>query len=508
MNLSAILPLVQRSGFLFRFLMSCLFVLAVCVSLLLLTLRYWLLPDIEHYRKDIANAITQATGQYVTIGSISANWDGLYPQLMLRKVQVHDKEGNPALLLNRIESTLAWRSLLHGELDFHEIKIDQPNLTVYRNAEGVLHVAGISLSREQTANQNGFLIWLLHQRHVDVVDAHILWQDEKRGAPLLELKAVSLHLEYRGNRHRFGIRASPPSELASTLDVRGDFTGELLSTSEQWHGQLFVKLNYADIAAWRSWISLPKTTEINRGTGALQMWINLDRGGIKRLVADLRLENVKTRLTHELPELDLASLQGRVGWKKINNNMGKGFEFFARQLSAAIRGERELPPADFLLQAFWAHDGKQSGGKLSVDGLDLGILVDLVDYFPLDGPLREQLNGLSPRGEIRDMRAKWDGAWSAPEHLKVKGRFINIGMNRFEAVPAFRGVSGNIDISENGGTLSFNSQNVRLDLHEVFSKALLFDRSVAVCKPAMPSAATDTIISVTMTSIRLKPFCV
>ena len=231
MNLSAILPLVQRSGFLFRFLMSSLFVLAVCVSLLLLTLRYWLLPDIEHYRKDIANAITQATGQHVTIGSISANWDGLHPQLMLRKVQVHDKEGNPALLLNRIESTLAWRSLLHGELDFREIKIDQPNLTVYRNAEGVLHVAGISLSREQTANQNGFLIWLLHQRHVDVVDAHILWQDEKRGAPLLELKAVSLHLEYRGNHHRFGKRASHPSELASTLDVRGVFTGELLSTS-------------------------------------------------------------------------------------------------------------------------------------------------------------------------------------------------------------------------------------------------------------------------------------
>ena len=85
----------------------------------------------------------------------------------------------------------------------------------------------------------------------------------------MEAKSRNAKRQYRGNRHRFGIRASPPSELASTLDVRGDFTGELLSTSEQWHGQLFVKLNYADIAAWRSWISLPKTTEINRGTGRI-----------------------------------------------------------------------------------------------------------------------------------------------------------------------------------------------------------------------------------------------
>ncbi len=467
---------MRRSGFLFRFLTSCLFILAVCVSLLLLTLRYWLLPDIEYYRQDIASAITQAAGQRVTIGSISADWDGLHPHLVLRKVQVYDKEGNPTLLLNRLETTPSWRSLLYGELHFHEIKIDQPNLTVYRDAKGVLYVAGISLGREQTASQNGFLTWLLYQRHVDVVNAHIFWHDEKRGAPLLELKAVSLHLENRGNHHRFGVRATPPAELASPLDVRGDFTGELLNIPEHWYGKLFVKLNYADIAAWRSWLTFLRTTEIKRGTGALRMWINFDRGEIKRITADLRLENIKTRLTRELPELDLASLQGRVGWKKINNNKGKGFEFFAHQLGAAIRGERVLSPVDFLLQAIWTHDGKPSSGKLSVDGLDLGILVDLVDYFPLDGPLREQLNGLSPRGEIRDMRAKWDGAWSAPAHLKVKGGFINIGMNRFEAVPAFSGFSGNIDLSEKGGTLNFNSQKVRLDLPEVFrGEVLLLD---------------------------------
>ncbi|MGV7235127.1 MAG: hypothetical protein ACQ9ET_02615, partial [Nitrosomonadaceae bacterium] len=81
-------------------------------------LRYWLLPDIEHYRNDIASAITQTAGQRVTIDSISAHWDGMYPHLILRKVKVHDKEGRPALILNRLESIPAWRSLLLGELRF------------------------------------------------------------------------------------------------------------------------------------------------------------------------------------------------------------------------------------------------------------------------------------------------------------------------------------------------------------------------------------------------------
>jgi uncharacterized protein (TIGR02099 family) len=475
--LSAILPLVQRSGFLFRFLALFLLVLVVGIGLLHLILRYWLLPDIEHYRNDIAYAITQAAGQRVTIESISAHWDGIHPHLILRKVQVHDKEGRPALILNRLESIPSWRSLLSGELRFREIKIDQPNLTVYRDSNGVLHVAGITLGRDQDASQSGFLNWLLYQRHVDVVNARIFWKDEKRGAPLLELKAVSLHLENHSNNdlHRFWLRATPPAKLASPLDIRGDFTGEQLNIPEQWHGQLFVKLNYADIAAWQSWFPVLKTTEINRGTGAIGMWINIDKGNIKQLTADIRLKNVKTRLTHELPELDLVFLRGRVGWKRINSKAGKGSELFAHQLEASIRGKRILQPADFLLQDVMAHDGGQRSGKLSTKSLDLETLGGLVEYLPIDESIRDQFNKLLPHGEIHSMQAEWDGLWSDPVNLSVKGKFNNIGMNSSKSLPAFRGVSGNIDTDEKGGTLNINSQKISFDLPDLFRKPMMFD---------------------------------
>jgi len=477
LNLSAILPLVQRSGFLFRFLALCLFVLVVGIGLLHLMLRYWLLPDIEHYRNDIASAITQAAGQRVTIGSISGHWDGMHPHLILHKVQVHDKEGRPALILNRLESIPAWRSLLSGKLLFREIKIDQPNLTVYRDSNGVLHVAGITLGRDQAASASGFLNWLLNQRHVDVVNAHIFWKDDKHGAPLLELKAVSLHLEnnINNNHHRFDLRATPPARLASPLDISGDFTGEQLNVPEQWHGQLFVKLGYADIAAWQSWFPILKTIEINRGIGAIGMWINIDKGDIKQLTADVRLKNVKTRLTHELPELDLVFLRGRVGWKKINNKVGKGSEMFAHQLEASIRGKSILQPADFLLQDVRAHDGGQRSGKLSVKRLDLETLGGLMEYLPIDGSIRDQFNKLLPHGEIHSMQAEWDGVWSDPVNLSVKGKFNDIGMNSFKSLPAFRGVSGSIDTDEKGGELNINSQQVGFDLPDLFQKPMLFD---------------------------------
>ena len=66
---------------------------------------------------------------------------------MLRTVQVHNKEGDPALILNQIDSTLSWLSILHGEARFHTIRINKPDLTIRRDTEGIIHVAGLHSAR-------------------------------------------------------------------------------------------------------------------------------------------------------------------------------------------------------------------------------------------------------------------------------------------------------------------------------------------------------------------------
>lgn len=451
--------------------------MAVFFSVLLLALRYWLLPDIEHYREDIAAIITRAAGQRVTIGAVSANWDGLRPHLMLRTVQVHDKEDNPALLLNQIENTLSWLSFLHGEIRFHEIRIEQPDLTVHRDANGIIHVAGIALSPDQS--EGGFPDWLLRQRRLIISNASILWQDDQRGAPPLELKAVNLRLENRGQRHRFGLHATPPSELAAALDVRGDFTGDSLGTLEKWRGQLFAQLDYADIAAWRTWVAFQKAVEFNHGTGALRMWVGVDGAVVEGVTADVRLQNVRARLAQELPELNLIRLQGRVGWRKITKGTDEGIELSTRRLSISIHDEQVLQPLDFSLQRFPARDGKSGSGKLNANTLELETLMNLAEYLPIHAPLRKRLDELSPTGEIRDIRAEWTGEWPAPAHFGVKGRFANLGMKKFDRIPAFSGISGNIDGTEQGGTLNLNSQNVSVALPAVFPKPVMLDTFTA-----------------------------
>jgi len=105
-----------------------------------LALRYWVLPNIDSYRDDIARIVSERARQKVTIGAIHASWDGMRPQLVLERVTVHDAAGRPALELSRVDNTLSWMSLPARELRFHALDIYRPTLHLRRDARNVLSI--------------------------------------------------------------------------------------------------------------------------------------------------------------------------------------------------------------------------------------------------------------------------------------------------------------------------------------------------------------------------------
>src|ERR1700741_4968927 len=57
--------------------------LYVVFAILFLTLRYAVLPNIDHYKGDIERLASRAVGNPVTISRIYASWNGFRPQLVL-----------------------------------------------------------------------------------------------------------------------------------------------------------------------------------------------------------------------------------------------------------------------------------------------------------------------------------------------------------------------------------------------------------------------------------------
>ncbi len=448
--------------------------LALIVAAAVLTLRYGLLPNIESYRETIAQSVSKAVGQRVTIGSIVASWEGLRPQLKLGGVVLHDKTGRPALTLQRVDSTLSWTSVATWSARFHSLDFYETSLDIRRDKKGMFSVAGIEMSGD--TSEGGFSRWLLAQRDIEIHNSAIEWTDELRGAPALTLTQVQLHLVNRGQHHRFGLKAIPPAHLASPIDLRGDLEGKALSDLAGWSGRLFVQLDYADIAAWRTWIPFP--FEFPRGAGAVRAWAGFKALTLTELTADVRLSNVRTRLAKHLPELDLTNLAGRVGWKKTPRSV----EFSTQQLALSTvgtAGDLVLQPMDLTLKAGLDAQGQVAAGEIKANQIDIVPLMSLADHLPFDDETRKRLAALAPRGRLFDVQTQWEGALPAPAKYSARARFEDLAMNRFGVVPGLQGISGTLDASEKGGNSQLTAREMKLDLPDLFKEVLQFDTLTA-----------------------------
>ena len=112
----------------------------------------------------------------------------------------------------------------------------------------------------------------MRQPQVVVRDALVAWDDEYRKAPQLLLDHVAFRLEQRFGRHQAGLTGIPPADLAAPIELRADVTGESLKDWNQLKGKLYLRLDYADVAAWRDW--LPLALPIESGKGALRVWMD------------------------------------------------------------------------------------------------------------------------------------------------------------------------------------------------------------------------------------------
>ncbi len=446
----------------------CAATMGVMLAIGIIALRYWLLPDIEQYHEKITASLTRAIGRPVTIEKISADWQGLNPRLSLVNLKMLDAQKNPALVLPSVRVSASWWSLLSAQLRFSNLEIDRPELLIRRDAQGNMFIGGVPISK-QGGGDSDLADWVLHQSRMVARNALIVWYDEQRAAPPLIMENVDVRIENLFRHHQFALRAVVPSELASPLDVRGDFYGSSFSETENWRGQVFTQLQYADITAWRPWLDLPH--EFSRGRGALRGWLDVVDGKIARLQVDLAVRDVSTKLADDVPEMTLRTLQGRAIWHTLDT----GFELETKRLTMQLENGVSLPTTDFYLRVLNAQDQQPASGEIRANLLQLETLVSIANFVPIPADLRSELDAFAPRGKVQSLQAKWRGS---PQHLDgflLKGKFDNIALRQVGKVPGFVGLSAEIDGDQNSGKVRVKSQHLQVDAPDILRETLAFD---------------------------------
>ncbi len=442
-----------------RALLWLLFVLWVLFAVLVTGLRYVVLPGVGKYQPEIEQAASKAIGQPVKIGKIDVRWEGLNPDLVLNDFVILDKQGEPALALTQVDTILSWQSLWRGRLMLSLLAIEGPVLHIKRESDGRLTVAGIEAKADDS--DPGLAEWVLDQRRIRIRNATIVWEDKLRQAPPLVLEDLQFGLDNSGRSHRFGLSAVPPEDLAARLDVRGEIMGHPGEKLSELAGRLFVELDYADLAGWRAWVDYP--VHLPQGRGAVRIWGDLDEGE-SRLTADVALEELRIRLGRNLPELDLATMRGRLQGRYKENE----WEIAGRRIELLTLDGIRVPPTDF--QADWTLNPKTQRvkGKASASLLDLQALSHLAGHLPLDAVSRDVLVSRHPAGRVSELRANWELEGEQLLRYGIKAGFTDLGLRAGGAFPGASGLSGQVDANERSGWLTIDSGKSGLSLPAVF----------------------------------------
>src|SRR5690348_11228740 len=207
---------------LFRVLTGVVLFALVAFAALVLWLRYDALPNADRYRADIVASIEKSTGMAVKVRSLAGGWGGLRPRVSLEGLQITDRAGRAAFLLERADVTLSWWSLLAGRLRFHDVDFYRPDLVLRRGADGLIYLADKPLNAAGPGDDGAFTEWLVAQPRLGIHDATLTWRDDFGGAPEIRLTQVQIGVERRHGRHHAALSAVPPAELAGRIDLRAD----------------------------------------------------------------------------------------------------------------------------------------------------------------------------------------------------------------------------------------------------------------------------------------------
>lgn len=466
-----------------------------------LVLRYAVLPNIDRYKAQVEQIATTAIGRSMSIGTIHASWSGLRPRLTLNNVVIYNKEGAQALRLPKVSATVSWWSVMVADLRLDTLEITRPDMDIERDVQGKLYVAGVLIDPTGGGDGKG-ADWVLSQREIVIRDGWVRWNDKLRGAPELVLDDVDFILHNHGRNHKFAFKARPPAAFAAPIDIRADFNHPYFAGRQSdirlWTGTVYADWQDTDLAIWKPYFDYP--FEIQSGKGSIRAWLHLDHAKVADFTADLTLENVATRLQKNLQVLNLVQVNGRVSAREAFGTRPKeglftfgehGHSIALTDFSMETSDGLTLPTTTIRQSYFPATREEAEKTEISATELDLHTLAKFIERLPVPAGQRQMLADYSPRGQLKNFSAKWQGVYPAITSYAVEGQFDRLTMNAQEprparaknkstpaqaavpGIPGFDNLTGQIEANERGGLLRLASDNAVLHLPGYFTDPVM-----------------------------------
>lgn len=449
---------------------------------LLLALAWALLhgaivPRVDEFRPRLQTLASQVTGLRVEIGQLRAHSTGVFPSFELQQVRLLDAEGRAALQLPQVLIALSPRSVM--TLSLEQLIIRDAALDIRLDAQGQLSLAGLPISRLDTPGESALAEWLFSQKEWALLGGHVRWRDERHGVDLV-LDQVDAVMRNPGQQHNFRIDATPPADWGERLSLRGQFRQPLLTRKDsdwrQWSGQVYGHFSRIDLSPLQPYAQLAQVS-LQGGRGALRAWLDIAEGRVTGATTDVALTGAQARLAPELPPLAFEQLSGRLAWQLP---AGRGLSLQTEALSFDTQDGLHWPSSGVELTLGLDAQGQSTSGQFRADRLDLSALLTVLARLPPPEGWHAQLQSLSPRGQLEQFDARWQGPLDRPSSASARGRLSGLQLAADAEGGRRPGVSGlSLDFSlqrergEDKGQARFELQRGWLEFPGMFQEPRL-----------------------------------
>jgi uncharacterized protein (TIGR02099 family) len=451
---------------------SVLILLAVLVTVLRLVL-----PMAADYREQVAGELGALLGHPVQIGALDARWHLLGPRVYLNDVAILGEEGEPALLqVQRLDLGVhLWDSLWYGQLRFHSVRVLGADVHVTRDADGKLNVSGAAMAamEEAPSQAHGTRVFeMLAGTTFRLQSSRLRYTDQLLDLDY-RLDDLNLDVGVESDALRLAGEVFLPAELGRVLTVGVDLRGDPESM-ETWRGQFHLRGKGIVIDRLPD-ESLARRVNANSGILDLELWGHIAAGRVDRVRARVRAEDVRLGA----PASDAADVQHSAHLQKLDADAlweQRGPDGWQLRLHHARMRHVGGPEVEMGLSLVHRRAGEQQRFWGEAEGLRLDQLLPLLlSQDLLSDTQRDLLAALRPAGELPQLRFHGDLSGEDEPRFAAVGEFRELALEPHERFPGFNGVSGSFSVYHDGGEVSLQSRNVRLDMPRLFADSLWVD---------------------------------
>ncbi|MEM0515062.1 YhdP family protein [Pseudoalteromonas sp. YIC-827] len=420
--------------------------LAVLVSLL-----KYSLPYANDYRVQVEQFLGEQLNADISIGSLSASWQGNGPALVVNEVGFADNADAPisvSVAQTRLHINL-WQSLLHQQLRsnyfvLHGFKAKIDARQLFTNEKS-------SNNSQQQALIESLFLGASGHFAIEESELSIISLDNSSHRILLE----NLVWENRIDGHYAEGQVSLPGIEQNSLEARLKISGDTLAGV---YGDLYVQAQGLDVSGWLNEYLRPELKELQSDLN-IESWLHFAGGRLTDVQVLTHPSKLSWRNGEQAEYLELQQGMVRIhpqakGWRVRTSGLQLSDEQF--QWSPLI--------FDGLFsdeQQVWVQD------------LDISMVSTFARLAK--GEALQGLFSIQPQGFINEGYFHWQNAdkwrlWFAAEHL---------GWSGIHGIPGAQDLSATAHITNEKGLLSVQGSDNHLLTGDTFSQPLAYQQLVA-----------------------------